>query len=198
MRLDSGDLDALSRTVRRVLDDAGLRDAVIFASGNLDERRVRALVEAGAPIASFGVGTSLTTSSDAPYLDAVYKLQEYAGQARRKRSDGKATWPGRKQVWRRRNGDGTFAGDSVRLVDEHGIGTPLLECVMRDGRRVAPSPPLVRVRAHCRAQLEALPAALKNIDPPWPSYAVSISPAVRLLADQVDRRQQGAALETVP
>ncbi len=190
VRLDSGDLDALSRDVRRILDAAGLRDCAIFASGNLDEHRVRALVDAGAPIASFGIGTSLTTSSDAPCLDAVYKLQEYDGVARRKRSGGKATWPGRKQVWRRSNADRTFAGDSVRLVDERGVGTPLLDCVMREGRRVAPSPALSRVRAHCHAQLEALPTHLKTLDPPWPRYPVSISPAVRMLADEVDQRQR--------
>jgi nicotinate phosphoribosyltransferase len=195
VRLDSGDLDALSREVRGILDAAGLRDTAIFASGNLDEHRVQALVEAGAPIASFGVGTSLTTSSDAPAIDAVYKLQEYDGVARRKRSEGKATWPGRKQVWRRHGADRTFAGDSVRLADETGVGTPLLECVMRDGRRIAPSPSLARVRAHCHVQLEALPAELKALEPPWPRYPVSISPAVRLLADEVDRRRQADALE---
>ncbi len=195
VRLDSGDLDALSREVRRILDAAGLRDCAIFASGNLDEHRVRALVDAGAPIASFGVGTSLTTSSDAPCLDAAYKLQEYDGVARRKRSGGKATWPGRKQVWRRSNADRTFAGDSVRLVDEQGVGTPLLDWVMRDGRRIAPSPALSRVRAHCHAQLDALPTHLKTLDPPWPRYPVSISPAVRMLADEVDRRQRAEALE---
>jgi nicotinate phosphoribosyltransferase len=195
VRLDSGDLGALARTVRGILDAAGLKDVAIFASGNLDEHRVAALVDAGAPIASFGVGTSLTTSSDAPYLDAVYKMQEYAGVARRKRSDGKATWPGRKQVWRRTNPDRTFAGDSVRLVDEPGVGTPLLECVMRDGRRVAASPPLARVRAHCHVQLESLPPDLRHLDPPWPRYPVSISPAVRLLADDVDRRHAATATE---
>lgn len=193
VRLDSGDLDALSREVRAILDAAGLREAVIFASGNLDEHRVQALVEAGAPIASFGVGTSLTTSSDAPYLDAVYKLQEYDGIARRKRSAAKATWPGRKQVWRRSTGDRLFCGDSVRLMDEPGVGMPLLECVMRNGRRVAPSPPLARVRAHCHMQLAALPPELKTLAPPWPRYPVSISPAVRLLADEVDRRTAAIA-----
>jgi nicotinate phosphoribosyltransferase len=193
VRLDSGDLDAQSREVRRILDAAGLRDCAIFASGNLDEHRVRALVDAGAPIASFGIGTSLTTSSDAPCLDAAYKLAEYDGIARRKRSSNKATWPGRKQVWRRTSGDRTFAGDSVRLADEKGVGTPLLDCVMREGRRVAPSPALARVRAYCHRQLEALPAELKTLAAPAPRYPVSISPAVRMLADAVDRRQQAEA-----
>jgi nicotinate phosphoribosyltransferase len=100
VRLDSGDLETLARGVRGILDAAGLKDALIFASGNLDEFKVRDLVQANAPITSFGIGTSLTTSSDAPSLDAVYKLQEYDGVATRKRSAGKATWPGRKQVWR--------------------------------------------------------------------------------------------------
>ena len=86
----------------------------------------------------------------------------------------------------------------MRLVDERGVGTPLLDCVMREGRRVAPSPALSRVRAHCHAQLEALPTHLKTLDPPWPRYPVSISPAVRMLADEVDRRQQADAPEPEP
>ena len=194
VRLDSGDLDALSRAVRRVLDDAGLRDTVIFASGNLDEQRVHALVTAGAPITSFGVGTSLTTSSDAPYLDAVYKLQEYAGRARRKRSTGKATWPGRKQVFRCLDESSHCVGDTVALTTETFPGEPLLAEVLRGGRRVAPSPPLAVARAHCAAQLATLAPALRRLDPPWPSYPVMISPAIRALADDVDHRQATAAL----
>ncbi len=192
VRLDSGDLDALSRKVRRVLDDADLRDTVIFASGNLDEQRVQALVVARAPIMSFGVGTSLTTSSDAPYLDAVYKLQEYAGQARRKRSSGKATWPGRKQVFRRLDASGHCVGDTVALTSETFPGVPLLAELMRGGRRVAPSPPLGVARAHCAAQLATLPPELRRLDPPWPTYPVTISPAIKALADDVDHRQASA------
>ena len=195
VRLDSGDLDALSRQVRRVLDDAGLRDAVIFASGNLDEHRVHALVAAGAPITSFGIGTSLTTSSDAPYLDAVYKLQEYAGQARRKRSSGKATWPGRKQVFRQIDADRRCAGDTVALATEACTGKPLLVEVMRGGRRIAPSPPLSVVRAHCAAQLATLPLGLRRLDPPWPLYPVAISPAIKALAADVDHRQANGRAE---
>ncbi|HQR21752.1 MAG TPA: nicotinate phosphoribosyltransferase, partial [Burkholderiaceae bacterium] len=196
VRLDSGDLDALARDVRRVLDDAGLREAVIFASGNLDEKRVQALVSGGAPIDSFGVGTSLTTSSDAAYLDAVYKLQEYAGQARRKRSTGKATWPGRKQVFRTLDADGRFAGDAVALADEAMAGEPLLVEVMHGGRRVAPSPSLAAVRAHCARQLAALPPGLRPLEPPWPTYPVTISPAIRALANEVDEKHANAAEHT--
>ena len=100
VRLDSGDLIALSKSVRRILDDGGLADVTIFASGGLDEDQLMAMAKANAPIDGFGIGTSLTTSSDAPALDCAYKLQEYAGLPRRKHSAGKATWPGRKQVWR--------------------------------------------------------------------------------------------------
>jgi nicotinate phosphoribosyltransferase len=189
VRLDSGDLDALAREVRRVLDEAGLREAIIFASGNLDEHRVHKLIAAGAPITSFGVGTSLTTSSDAAYLDAVYKLQEYAGQARRKRSAGKATWPGRKQVYRAFDANGRCAGDTVALAGETCAGEPLLVEVMRSGRRIAPSPPLAAARARCAAQLAALPPGLRALAPPWPTYPVTISPAIRALAEEVDQRQ---------
>ena len=106
VRLDSGDLARHARAVRAILDGGNLQLAAIFASGNLDEHRVASLVGAGAPIDAFGIGTALDTSSDAPYLDAVYKLQEYAGVPRRKRSEGKATWPGRKQVFRHRDRNG--------------------------------------------------------------------------------------------
>ena len=101
VRLDSGDLIALSRSVRRSLDDGGLTDVTIFASGGIDETTLANIMRSGAPIDGFGIGSSLTTSADAPGLDCVYKLEEYAGLPRRKRSAGKATWPGRKQVWRR-------------------------------------------------------------------------------------------------
>jgi nicotinate phosphoribosyltransferase len=175
VRLDSGDLDDLSRKVRRVLDEAGHRGAIIFASGNLDEARVAALVDAGAPIDSFGVGTSLTTSADAPYLDAVYKLQEYAGLPRRKRSTGKATWPGRKQVWRSYGAGARFARDVVSVEGDAQPGEPLLVPAMRAGRRLA-LPGLTEARARCLRELERLPAP-----------AVEISPALRALADAVDR-----------
>ncbi|HEX6320587.1 MAG TPA: nicotinate phosphoribosyltransferase [Burkholderiales bacterium] len=177
VRLDSGDLEKLSREVRGVLDAAGQQKAIIFASGNLDEERVAQLVAAGAPIDSFGVGTALTTSADAPSLDAVYKLQEYAGRPRRKRSAGKATWPGRKQVYRRYAADGRFAGDLVTLETDVQPGEPLLRPVMQRGRRL-PQPGLRESRALCLSQLGRVPGK---------DYAVEISPALRALADEVDR-----------
>ena len=117
VRLDSGDLIALSRSVRAILDAGGLAEVTIFASGGLDEDSLAAFARANAPIDGLGVGTSLTTSADVPNIDCVYKMQEYAGLPRRKRSAKKATWPGRKQVWRRYGADGRMAGDRLSLDD---------------------------------------------------------------------------------
>ncbi|MBX6322682.1 MAG: nicotinate phosphoribosyltransferase [Rhodospirillaceae bacterium] len=188
VRLDSGDLLALSRRVRSILDEGGLEGVRIFASGGLDEERIAALLTAGAPIDGFGIGTSLTTASDAPALDCAYKLQEYAGRPRRKRSTGKATWPGRKQVWRRYDAAGTMAGDVVSVEGDTRPGEPLLRPVMRGGRRVDPAPDLTTARAHAAAELARLPAALRALDGRG-SYPVEIAPALRALAEAVDERQ---------
>jgi nicotinate phosphoribosyltransferase len=189
VRLDSGDLASLAKDVRNILDAGGLKDAIIFASGNIDEGRIAELVAAGAPIDSYGVGTSLTTSGDFPYLDAVYKLQEYAGRARRKRSAGKATWPGRKQVYRRYAADGSFAGDVVTLETDRQDGEPLLCRVMEQGRRL-PSSTLQAARAHASRQLERLPERLRSLDATPSPYPVEIAPALHSLAAEVDRATQ--------
>jgi nicotinate phosphoribosyltransferase len=188
VRLDSGDLATLSRSVRRILDDAGLKQATIFASGNLDEYRLHELLASGSPIDGFGVGTSLVTSSDAPFLDAVYKLQEYAGVPRRKRSTGKATWPGRKQVHRVFRADGTLDHDAVTLETEEAPGAKLLEAVMRGGKRLSASPTADALRARAARELAALPPGLRGLDQPAEPYRVDISTALRELAAQVDAK----------
>jgi nicotinate phosphoribosyltransferase len=187
VRLDSGDLAQHARRVRRILDAGGLTDTTIFASGNLDEIILRDLLAQGAPIDGFGVGTHLDTSSDAPYLDCAYKLQEYAGKARRKRSEGKATWPGRKQVYRRADADGILCGDSVTLEGDPQDGAPLLEAVMCGGTRLAAPPPLAAVRGRVQEQLTQLPAAMRRLEPA-PDYPVSIAHALRDLAAAVDQQ----------
>jgi nicotinate phosphoribosyltransferase len=190
VRLDSGDLATLAREVRAELDRGGVSDATIFASGNLDEFRVRDLVAGGAPIDGFGVGTSLVTSSDVPYLDAVYKLQEYGGRPRRKRSTGKATWPGRKQVYRQSGADGTIAEDVVTLEDDPREGEPLLAPVMEHGRRIAASSDLAAIRMHAARELARLPAALRALDGAETPYPVRIAPPLAAMADAVDRATQ--------
>ncbi len=187
VRIDSGDLAAHARRVRAILDAAGLQAITIFASGNLDEHRLHELVASGAPIDGYGVGTRMNTSADAPFLDCAYKLQEYDGIARRKRSEGKATWPGRKQVFRRYDADGSMAGDLVTLEGEREPGAPLLQPVLRAGRLVAPLPSLDEARAHARRELATLPAALRALDGPC-AYPVEIAPPVRALAAAVDAR----------
>ena len=187
VRLDSGDLGAHAQRVRHILDAGGCGEIGIFASGGLDEYELARL--AAAPINGFGVGTSLVTSSDAPGLDCAYKLQEYAGRPRRKRSEGKATWPGRKQVFRVLNADGKFERDILALESEHHPGTPLLRPVMRNGRRVDPAPALETVRAHALAELDRLPERLRSLERAEPGYAAEVTPALIAMAHDVDRRQ---------
>jgi nicotinate phosphoribosyltransferase len=185
VRIDSGDLAAHARAVRAILDAGGLRAATIFASGNLDEHKLAALLAAGAPIDGFGVGTRMNTSADAPALDCAYKLVQYEGRPRRKRSEGKATWPGVKQVWRRLDGEGRFASDVLALQDDPQDGIALLRPVMRGGRRTGPPVALDASRAWAAAQLAALPAPYRALDAA-PPYPVTVAPALRALAERLD------------
>jgi len=185
VRIDSGDLAEHARRVRAILDAGGLDHVIIFASGDLDEAALRDMLAADVPVDGFGVGTRLDTSSDMPFLDCAYKLQEYAGQARRKRSEGKATWPGRKQVYRQQDADGRMAGDVVTLETDPQPGEPLLIPVMQGGRRVAPPPALAEVRRHAALNLARLPEPLRRLDAF--DYRVEIAPALHRLAAEVDR-----------
>lgn len=187
VRIDSGDLVGLSRRVRAILDAGGCPDIKIFVSGGLEEGQIAAIVESGAPIDGYGVGTALTTSQDQPVLDIVYKLQEYEGVARRKRSAAKQTFPGRKQVWRTHAADGTIAGDVISLDGETLPGETLLAPVMRAGERVRRDPTLAEIRARAAAELAALPKALRDPLHPGP-YRVEIGTALHDLTEAVDRR----------
>jgi nicotinate phosphoribosyltransferase len=192
-RLDSGDLIALSRSVRAILDTGGLAEVTIFASGGLDEDSLAAFARANAPIDGFGVGTSLTTSADVPNIDCVYKMQEYAGLPRRKRSAKKATWPGRKQVWRRYSADGRMTGDRLALDDrssaEEGGGEPLIALVMQNGRRVGPAPTLDEIRRRAAREFARLPEPLRRLEP-GTTYPVEVAEELKDLAAEVDRRLQ--------
>ena len=190
VRLDSGDLIVLSKHVRRILDDGGLQDVTIFASGGLDEDELARMMYANAPIDGFGVGTSLTTSSDAPALDCAYKLQEYAGIPRRKRSVGKATWPGRKQVWRSFGEDGRMRGDVLALQDDQQVGEPLLIPVMRHGQRIASLPTLAGIRKKAAHGLAQLPNSLRRLSD-GTTLPVTVAPGLIALAEEVDRRCVG-------
>jgi len=198
VRLDSGDLIALSKSVRAILDAGGLNDTTIFASGGLDEDSLLDFAKAKAPIDGIGIGTSLTTSADAPSADCVYKMQEYAGLPRRKRSQHKATWPGRKQVWRRYDAGGRMAGDLLTLETPSlsspasggglgGGGEPLIRLMMKNGRRLAPSPSFDEIRLHAKRDLERLPENLSRLTP-GALYPVEIGGDLVKLAAAVDTR----------
>jgi len=184
VRLDSGDLAELSKRVREILDEAGHSDAMIFASGNLDEVEIERLLAAGAPIGGFGVGSRLGTSADAPYLDLAYKLVEFDGRAVLKLSKGKATWPGAKQVFRVAEG-GRFSHDVIALAEEPPApGRPVLEPVMSGGRRLRRETP-AEARERCATERRSLPAG---------PYEVRFSAALTALRDEVAaeaRRRHG-------
>jgi nicotinate phosphoribosyltransferase len=185
VRLDSGDLGEHARQVRNILDKGGLTKTTIFASGDIDEYKLEQLLAQHAPIDGFGIGTRMDTSADAPYLNCAYKLQEYAGQARRKRSEGKATWPGRKQVYRHYDAEGCMSADMLTLADSPSEGQPLLEMVMQNGRTLAPYPSLETLKKHARKQLNSLPPALKVLGDA-PVYPVQVSDELVDLAKEVD------------
>ncbi len=185
VRIDSGDLALHARKVRAILDADGGADISIFGSGGLDEDDLLAFTRGAAPIDGYGIGTSLDVSSDAPALDCAYKLQEYAGIARRKRSEGKATYPGRKQVWRQRDAGGTISKDILSLLDERHAGEPLLQPVLRGGR-VCARPSLEEIRRHAQDELAHLPEPLRELEPL--PYEVEVSRALQELAAECDRR----------
>jgi len=188
VRLDSGDFLALSREVRGILDGAGLTEAKIMISGDLDEYRIRELLAAGAPIDSFGVGTQLATSSDAPNMGAVYKMVELEiGGIQRftaKFSEDKQTLPGAKQIFR------DEARDVVARSGECGKGEALLRPVILGGQLVEPLPPAEQARARSAAALAKLPEALRQLEvsEPWP---VVYSRELRELTDRTRRNLLG-------
>jgi len=187
VRLDSGDLVEHSRRVRRILDNGGLKDVRIFTSGNLDEYVLKHFSDNNAPIDAFGIGTMMVTSSDAPYLNCAYKLQEYAGIPRRKRSEGKATWPGAKQVYRCFDRDGIMSHDILTLNDDLLGEKALLKPVMQNGMRIGLPVPLVESREYLQEQMKALPPYLRRLDK-GPDYPVRVSQSLRDCTMNVDKR----------
>ena len=177
IRIDSGDLVELSRQARTILDQHGRTGTKIMASGDLDEQKVARIVESGAPVDGFGIGTELITSRDAPAMSMVYKLVELDGQGRYKLSPSKKTYPMAKQVYRRRDAEGRFAGDHVTRADESAEGEPMLVPVVRSGRLAGPLPRLEEIRARCRDQLSALPDRLRGLDA-VPDYPLTYSAAL--------------------
>ena len=199
VRLDSGDLDDLSRRARAMLDDAGLHHVQVFASGGLDEYSIDRLVNAGAPIGGFGVGTRAGTSADAPFTDFVYKLVQYDGQPVMKLSEDKATLPGPKQVYRVYDDSGKVTRDLIHHAGHHADEPPtsdshqLLKPVMKDGARTGPSLSLDEVRAFHADRMRELPNDLRGVRPSC-SYHVDVSETLRSLARDEERRLQPSTM----
>jgi nicotinate phosphoribosyltransferase len=186
IRLDSGDLLSLSQIARQLADAAGFPNLQIFASGGIDEYIIEHLVTRHAPIDAFGVGTKVGVSHDAPYGDCAYKLVTYAGRATLKLSEHKQTLPGPKQVYRFYDAAGRMLYDQIALVDEPGPagGQPLLQEVMRDGRRLQPAVSPEAARLNFRQQWARLPEACKDLHNPE-TYDVQLSVRLHQLTKQL-------------
>ena len=191
VRIDSGDLAKLSKEVRKILDDAGFPEIKILLSGDLNEYKIEKLLQEGAAADSFGVGTELGTSYDAPALGGVYKLVEDEWGYRVKLSAGKATLPGRKQIWRVCDEQGTMCRDVLALAEEpppDSNAKPLLKPVMAEGERLEPPEPLPQIRERCLQALERLPEPLKRLERPKDfEYPVSLSPKLEELRARMYR-----------
>jgi nicotinate phosphoribosyltransferase len=189
VRIDSGDLIAMARKVRGIFDEAGMQHVIILVSGGVNEDVLQVMMKEKAPIDGFGIGVSLDVSTDVPALDCAYKLQEYARLPRRKLSEGKATWPGRKQVWRAYDAQGNMRGDVLSVESDEQQGETLIVEVMRGGKRVAPAPTLAEIRERAAAELKRLPEPLKRLEAF--DYPVTISDALKALAAEADQHNLG-------
>lgn len=197
IRLDSGDMVKMSRLARNMLDRAGLRYVKVFASGNLDEFKIRELLKRGACIDAFGVGTNMGTSIDAPSLDVIYKISEVTNEngaflPTMKLSKDKVTFPGRKQVFRFKDKKGRYIKDVLGLEEEKLPGRPLLRKVMHKGRIIYKAPSLDGIRKSVRDSLSRFKKQLKDVFAGY-KYPVVISPKLNrlrlALARQLEKRQ---------
>jgi nicotinate phosphoribosyltransferase len=187
VRIDGGNLGLMAAKVRGILDAGGLKDVIILVSGGITEDVLQDFMREGAPIDGYGIGVNLAASVDVPALDCAYKLQEYAGQPKRKLSEGKVTWPGRKQVWREYDAQGTMRADILSLDGDSQAGETLIEPVVRAGKRVARAPALAEIRARAARELARLPLPLKRLEPEY-EYPTTVSPALKALAAEADRK----------
>jgi len=162
VRIDSGDIVELSKEVRRILDENGLKDVKIVVSGGVDEYKIKEWFDRGAPIDAFGVGTKFITSADAPYFDIAYKLVEYEGKPKYKLSPGKKTFPYKRQVYRYYE-NGKMSYDETAKWDNKREGEPLVELVVKEGELLKELPSLKEIREVVMSELEKLPENYKDI-----------------------------------
>ncbi|MCU0600688.1 MAG: nicotinate phosphoribosyltransferase [Desulfobacterales bacterium] len=186
VRLDSGDMVVLSRQVRKILDDAGLPEVKIFASSGFDEYQIAGLIQQGAMIDAFGVGTRMGVSADAPYLDIVYKMVHFKGKDIRKLSPGKVNLPGEKQVFRKTDENSRFLGDIIGLKNEAFPDrmVALLKTVMENGRITEPSPSLDQIRNAFARSFLCLDDTYKSLDGAR-EYPVDVSEKLMEIPDNI-------------
>ncbi len=190
VRLDSGDIAAISKDVRKILDENGLEYVKILASGGFDEFKMAQVLAAGGKVDSFAVGTKMGVAADAPYFDCAYKLVKFAGRPVMKLSTGKVTLVDKKQVHRRYDAQGRMRGDTIALRDEVlPIGSPLLRKSMAGGRVAAPLPTLQESREYFLSQFALLPDSYKSLEDPA-RYPVDLSPGLQELQARVEREIQ--------
>ena len=187
VRIDSGDLTASARKVRTILDEGGLKDVIILVSGGINEDVLQVMMKERAPIDGFGIGVNLDASIDAPSLDCAYKLQEYRGTPKRKLSEGKKTWPGRKQVWRTYGADGLMSGDILSVESDTQPGEPLIEQVMRGGKRIKPAPSFADIRERAARDLARLPEPLRQLQQGI-DYPVKVADRLVALAQEAEAK----------
>lgn len=192
VRIDSGDLVVSARKVRAILDQGGLQNTKIFLSSSLDEYSLSAIKDAEAPVDGYGIGTRMITSSDYPYLDCSYKLVEYDGKGRRKRSASKETWPGPKQVYRQYDDNGFLQKDILTVETDTLQGRPLIVAVMENGKTLHQLPSLEESREYVKAELVTLPKLFCEVTTST-SYTLEISSALRLLTEKVDAAREARA-----
>ena len=191
VRIDSGDLKKLAIEVRRIFDEAGLKSVKIIGSGGLDEFDLADFTVADVPYDSYGVGTKMGVSADAPWFDIAYKLVEYGERPVLKLSTGKASWPGKKQVFRMRDERGQLQKDVIALREENIPGAdPLLQKVMASGEVAVRCRTLEEIRDNFMAEFKRLPDPIKAIRNPA-SYPVEISPQLTKLREEVGRQLGG-------
>ncbi|MFB0565244.1 MAG: nicotinate phosphoribosyltransferase [Candidatus Aminicenantaceae bacterium] len=186
VRLDSGDMAQLSKKVKDILKEAGLQESTIFASGGFDEYRIREVIQQGGEIDSFGVGTKMGVSADAPYFDMAYKLVTYAGRPIMKLSPGKVTLVGEKQVFRFTDSGGMLKNDVIGLRgDELQGGEPLLQSVMEKGKITYKTPPLPEIQRSFLDEFSRLNEEYKSLDAGAKKYPVGLSPGLKELQERV-------------
>jgi nicotinate phosphoribosyltransferase len=195
VRIDSGDLAVLGREVRRIFDEAGLAEVKVIGSGGLDEYDLEELSEANVPYDSYGVGTKMGVSGDAPWFDMAYKLVEHNGRQVLKLSAGKAYWPGRKQLFRFLDAQRRLKKDVIALRGELlDGGEPLLQKVMENGKAQGVYPSLQELRERFVAEFNLLDEEVRAIRDPE-VYPVEISPRLKRLNEEIARQVTQTELE---